>query len=301
MIFSELYSAYYNTVAHIMEKALQPETTEKDLQRCVAEEAFSESTLTILPSLKSGKWPLLHKDLSPVLQYKPTMPLTNLQKSWLKAIAADPRIQLFDAAFPNLDDVPPLFTKADYCIYDQYSDGDPFDDAIYIQHFRMMRQAMRENLAVLATMQNRYCKEVQIRFYPKHFEYSLKDDKIRIVVSGCQFRYFNLGRILHCAYCDDDCTAYKEPQPLRPKNLTLQIIDQCNALERAMLHFAHFEKQVERTAEDQYILRLKYDESDETEMVIRVLSFGRYLKVLKPQSFVNLIKRRLTLQKNCGL
>lgn len=67
MIFSELYSAYYNTVAKIMEAAFNPEATEKDLQRCVMEEAFSESVLTILPALKSGKWPLLHEDLSPVL------------------------------------------------------------------------------------------------------------------------------------------------------------------------------------------------------------------------------------------
>ena len=135
MIFSELYSAYYNTVAKIMEAAFNPEATEKDLQRCVMEEAFSESVLTILPALKSGKWPLLHEDLSPVLLHKPTMPLTNLEKRWLKAIAEDPRVKLFDVAFPELNDVEPLFTRDDYKIYDQYSDGDPFEDEAYIKHF----------------------------------------------------------------------------------------------------------------------------------------------------------------------
>lgn len=138
MIFSELYSAYYNTVAKIMEAAFNPEATEKDLQRCVMEEAFSESVLTILPALKSGKWPLLHEDLSPVLLHKPTMPLTNLEKRWLKAIAEDPRVKLFDVAFPELNDVEPLFTRDDYKIYDQYSDGDPFEDEAYIKHFRLM-------------------------------------------------------------------------------------------------------------------------------------------------------------------
>ena len=114
MIFSELYSAYYNTVAKIMEAAFNPEATEKDLQRCVMEEAFSESVLTILPALKSGKWPLLHEDLSPVLLHKPTMPLTNLEKRWLKAIAEDPRVKLFGVKFPELNDVEPLFTRDDY-------------------------------------------------------------------------------------------------------------------------------------------------------------------------------------------
>ena len=51
------------------------------------------------------------------------------------------------------------------------------------------------------------------------------------------------------------------------------ITDERNALERAMLHFAHFEKQAERTDDGRYILRLKYYENDETEIVIRVLSF----------------------------
>lgn len=65
MIFSELYSAYYTTVARILETALQPGATEKDLQQQVLQNAFSESILTILPALKSGRWPLLKKDLTP--------------------------------------------------------------------------------------------------------------------------------------------------------------------------------------------------------------------------------------------
>lgn len=68
-----------------------------------------------------------------------------------------------------------------------------------------------------------------------------------------------------------------------------------------MLHFAHFEKQAERTDDGRYILRLKYYENDETEIVIRVLSFGPYVKVLEPESFVNLIKERLISQKSCEL
>lgn len=66
MIFSELYSVYYNTMAKILEAAFQPGVTESDLQQKVLEYAFSESTLTILPALKSGRWQLLHKDLTPV-------------------------------------------------------------------------------------------------------------------------------------------------------------------------------------------------------------------------------------------
>ena len=247
MIFSELYSAYYNTVAKIMEAAFNPEATEKDLQRCVMEEAFSESVLTILPALKSGKWPLLHEDLSPVLLHKPTMPLTNLKKRWLKAIAEDPRVKLFDVAFPELNDVEPLFTRDDYKIYDQYSDGDPFEDEAYIEHFRLMLSAIRSDRPVQMTMVNRHGRKVRVRFYPKGFEYSVKDDKIRIVATGCKFKQFNLGRVVNCDFYNGNGPWNEEPKAERRKNLTLLITDERNALERAMLHFAHFEKQAERT------------------------------------------------------
>lgn len=301
MIFSELYSVYYNTVAKIIEAAFNAETTEEDLQRCVMEEAFSESVLTILPSLKSGKWPLLNEDLSPVLLHKPTMPLTNLEKRWLKAISEDPRVKLFGVNFPELDDVEPLFTRDDYKIYDQYSDGDPYENEDYIRNFRLLLSAIRSERPVQITMVNRNGKKVQTRFYPTGFEYSVKDDKLRILATGCKFKHFNLGRVVSCDFYNGNGRWCDKPWVERQKELTLLITDERNAPERAMLHFAHFEKQAERTDDGRYILRLKYYESDETEIVIRVLSFGPCVKVLEPQSFVNLIKERLISQKNCEL
>ena len=140
MIFSELYSAYYNTVARIIETAFQPGVTEKELQQHVIECAFSESVLTILPALKSGRWPLLKKDLTPVLKHTPTMPLTLLEKQWLKAICEDPRMKLFGVEFPDLADVEPLFTRDHYRIFDQYADGDPFEDENYIKRFKLICQ-----------------------------------------------------------------------------------------------------------------------------------------------------------------
>ena len=55
MIFSELYSAYYNTVASIISRIIDGEHSEKELQSIVSERAFGESALTIIPSLKGEK------------------------------------------------------------------------------------------------------------------------------------------------------------------------------------------------------------------------------------------------------
>ena len=49
--------------------------------------------------------------------------------------------------------------------------------------------------------------------------------------------------------------------------------------------------------ENIYLVKLFYDESDETEMVIRLLSFGPMIKVIEPLEFKQLIRQRLKKQK----
>ncbi len=301
MIFSELYSAYYNTVARIITAAFDKNTTEKDLDRIVSENAFSESVLTIMPSLKSGKWKLLDDNLKPLLKHEPTMPLTLLQKRWLKAISLDKRVKLFDVQFPDLSDVEPLFTGDDYRIYDKYSDGDNFDDEGYIGRFRLIYYAIKNNLPIIARLNNRYGKEVTLRFFPKGFEYSEKDDKMRVIIDGCKYRQINLGRIINCQLYSGTKPFDEKPKAMQTKVLTLQITDERNALERVMLHFAHFEKQAERIGDNKYLLHMKYYATDETEIVIRVLSFGPCVKVISPENFVGLIKERLEEQIRCGV
>jgi hypothetical protein len=151
------------------------------------------------------------------------------------------------------------------------------------------------------TLENRYGKRVSFRCRPQGFEYSMKDDKLRVIAGDCKFRQFNLARVTGCTDAPESGPSNVRPQPKEIRELTLLITDERNALERVMLHFAHFEKQAQRLGEDQYLLHLKYDKDDETEMVIRVLSFGPCVKVLEPQHFAELIRERLITQKNCGL
>jgi predicted DNA-binding transcriptional regulator YafY len=87
----------------------------------------------------------------------------------------------------------------------------------------------------------------------------------------------------------------------RNRKLVFELTDTRNALERVLLHFAHFEKTVEKIDENKYLVKIKYDKDDETEMVIRILSFGPMIRVTAPSSFIKLIKQRLLAQKSCEL
>ena len=302
MIFSELYSAYYNAVAKILTELLNGEKDEKKLAKTVSEYAFGESFMTVIPSLKSGKWQLVKDGMIPVVGNIPTMPLTVLQKRWLRSVMDDGRIKLFGVEFDGLSEVEPLFTKDDYYIYDKYLDGDNFTDEGYIERFRTVLKAINEKLPLEVHMTsrvgNRLCKTV----IPERLEYSEKDDKFRLVTKGTRFVYtINLARITECRIPEKIYGTDFENLEKQYGTFTLKINNQRNALERCMLHFAHFEKRAEKISEDEYMLTVKYDRDDTTELVIRVLSFGPMVEVTGPKDFRNLIIERLKKQKNCGL
>ena len=302
MIFSELYSAYYNAVAEVLTSVMDGTVTEKELQRTVMKKAFGESVLTIMPALKSGRWQLLNPDMTTPLEHKPTMPLTTLQKQWLKAISLDPRIKLFDVKFFGLEGVEPLFTSADYYIYDKYGDGDPYEDEEYIRTFRVILEAIRGGTQIKFEMTNRQGKTMFIRCYPKRIEYSEKDDKFRLVTVGWHsVATVNIAKMRACAHYSGEKTLEEVVREPQYDTMTLKVLDERNALERVMLHFAHFEKQAERLDGKHYIVRIKYATDDDSEMVIRALSFGPRVEVVGSERIRNLVIEKLKKQKNCGL
>ncbi|MBQ3490132.1 MAG: WYL domain-containing protein [Clostridia bacterium] len=302
MIFSELYCAYYNTVAAIISRIIKGGCSEKDLQQIVRGRAFGESALTIIPSLKNEKWQLIHDDMTTPLTHQPTMPLTVMQKRWLKAISLDPRMKLFGVKFPDLDDIEPLFTPEDYCIYDQYSDGDPYEDEGYIRQFRVVLQAIREKSQIKFEMTNRRGNTMFVRCRPLRLEYSEKDDKFRVITVGNRFvSTVNLARMRSCVLDHGKQQLYGGESEIKYETVTVRILDERNALERFMLHFAHFEKQAEKLDEKHYLVKIRYDRRDESEMVIRILSFGPMAEVIDSDAFRNLIMEKLKKQKSCGL
>ena len=302
MIFSELYSAYYNTVAAILSAILDGEHSEKELQKIVADHAFGESVLTIMPALKSQKWQLVHSDMTTPLEHKPTTPLTTLQKRWLKAISLDPRVKLFGVEFLGLEDVEPLFTSADYYIYDQYNDGDPFEDEQYIRNFRIILEAIRRGSQIKFDMVNRKGNAMFVRCRPLRLEYSEKDNKFRLVTAGWRaVSTVNLAKIRSCAHDIGYRRVSGRERMVAHDTVTVKIRDERNAMERFMLHFAHFEKQAEKLDKKHYLVKIKYAHDEESEMVIRILSFGPMVEVLEPEPFRKLIIEKLEKQLSCGL
>lgn len=359
MIFSELYSVYYKTVAQILKKAVEHPLQKNELRELIRENAFEESVLNIEPALLEGRWQLLKSDGTAVIQNEPTMPMTTLQKRWIKAILQDERIRLFQEEIvedfkenevaiqrknrenlnetevaiqrksrENLNEIEvaiqrrnrenlnekrgaihaksaenpeiePLFTAEDFYIFDKYSDGDDYTDENYIKNFRLILDAIKKQYPLSIDTYNHKGKNISMVILPKYLEYSEKDDKFRLIGLGKKLGgTVNLGRITKCErYKEGDKSIFCNRIPPRTRSVIFELIDERKALERVLLHFAHFEKQAEKIGDNRYKITINYDKDDETELVIRILSFGPMIKVTAPVHFQKLVRERLQWQK----
>ena len=297
MIFHEIYGCYYKSITEMLKLALNNELDNNTAKKIIDRYAFNESSLEILPALLGQKWQLIDRDFSTPIINSPSLPLTTLEKRWLKAISLDKRIALFDIDFSFLGDTEPLFLPESIKYFDKSLNSDPFDDPLYISHFKTVLEAVKNKKTIMITYTNRRSITKSFRCSPYKIEYSEKDDKFRVYASSCRrTRLLNLASIDKCTIDSNAHLTDTDTMQDLPMYVVFELSDQRNALERVLLHFANFEKEAEALGDDRYKVRLYYDKNDEAEMVIRILSFGQHIKVTQPDSFVQLIRNKLKMQ-----
>lgn len=302
MLFSEIYGNYYNTIASILDSAVEKPVTSAEIRKIVDEKAFRESVLTIPDELSAnGRWPLIDEAGKSILTKETYMPLTVLQKRWLKALLLDPRIRLFNPNMEGLEEVVPLFEPDDFVYYDQFSDGDPFEDEQYISTFRIILKALKNHRSIKVLYKQKNDSEKWMTCNPIRLEYSLRDDKFRLISSTkSKVSTINLAKVLACELGDAFNEEDLKVELHEKRKVELLLRDERQALERVMLQFSIYEKVTERLEDDTYRFVLTYEAEDEIDLLIKILSFGPNLKVVGPDSFVKQIKERLLMQKSCG-
>ena len=243
------------------------------------------------------------KELKSPLNHKPSMPLTLLQKKWLKAVLLDERVRLFftDDELANeekaLEDVEPLYRPEQFVFFDRFVDGDDYKSVRYRENFRQILQAVKDHLAIDASYRtNKDNVIVWTNLVPMTLEYSAKDDKFRLQgMVGHKQVTLNLAKIITVELGGP--WEKELPQAALPQEkLVLELLDERHTMMRALMHFSDLAKETEKLDDTHYLLTVFYDKNDETEMVYRVLSFGPTMKVREPEGFVELLKERLQEQ-----
>ena len=299
MIFHEIYGTYYRVVGEILKRAQNGRLDRALMEAVIREKGFLESGLEIPDAFLSGRWPLLDENGETCIRHTPKRPLTDLERMWLKAILQDPRVKLFAPPEEDLSDVPPLFDPDFFVWFDRSLAPDPFEDPDYIRNFRTVLRALKER----RTLYIRYMSKSGERerfLTPERLEYSPKDDKFRLLaraksgptvtVNLSTLREVRIGREAPASAPE------RGRRRQNTKEVSLLLTNERNALERAMLHFSDLQKETERLDGKQYRIRLYYRREDETEILIRVLSFGPMLFVEGPEAFRDLVQERLQRQ-----
>ena len=309
-IFHEIYGVYYRIVRHLLGKK---RLTDAEVSAEIRREGFRESALFLGKKLLPGKrcpqetftdWDLLRRNedgtLSPVTRHEPPVPLTLLQKRWLRTKLDDPRMGLFlsqeecTALREQLSGIEPLYTPEMLRYTDQFMDGDPFGDAKYQKHFREILTAVREQSILDVSYRSGHGNALRLKVVPFRIEYSEKNDKFRVYClvphsrSRRKTMLLNPGRILSLYRTSERFAGEIRPEKyfaeLRCQEpVTVRVIPERNATERFLMEFASYEKRVERDTETGCItVQLWYDKQDETELLIQLLGFGPVLEILSP-------------------
>lgn len=317
-LFSELYNCYYQVVGEILKQAADHPITRQDMEDVSRLYGYEESALVIVPKLIQGDWnflePVGDRYHSKVKAAFPA-PLSTLQKSWLKAILQDKRVKLFfqeeqlTVLLDYFKDQEPLFHMEDFHYFDQYADGDPYEDPGYQKHFQMALKGIREHRVLKFTYRSGKQNLTEHSCLPCRMEYSSKDDKFRLLSlyakkpGTWRLETINMARILSlsetdfCVQNPPDLNNYLR-RSLSKEPIVLTITNERNALERTMLHFSSYEKRTEKLeGSNQYLCSIYYDQAVETELLIQILSFGPVVRVLGPEHFLAQIKERLRKQK----
>ena len=316
-LFSEVYGCYYEVVAEILRAA---PLTRRQVEALVGARGYGESTLQLVPKLlDQNAWPLLEErdgQLWSRLEHPPRLPVTALERSWLKALLGDPRIRLFltDGQLGHLAealrDIEPLYRQEDFLYFDRYLDGDDYADPDYRQRFQAILAAMREG----AFLRLAYAPpKGHLRLgdhQPLRLEYSAKDDKFRVYTAKAWhgafqgYHILNLGRIRDVGPSAERYNGRLDLEGWRRRHrcaepVVLRVTSERNGIERFMVEFSSYEKQSEYDEETKScIVKLWYQRDDETEVLIRLLGFGPVVRVLGPERFVAQVRERVLRQED---
>ena len=201
-------------------------------------------------------------------------------------------------------DVEPLFRQQDIYYFDRYTDGDPYESKSYIDNFRLILTALREDRWLEVTQRNRWGTEITRKVKPLYLEYSPRDDKFRLHSAGTADHTWpgtvqiNVERIRSCKVIE--CNEPWLLIPAETQQAELILSDRRGVLDRFMRLFCWLKKVTvpmeEKDGVMRYRVTLYYEKTDEPELVIRLLSMGPDIEILSPESLRQETIRRVRKQ-----
>lgn len=307
-LFDEVYGAYYAAIARVLSST---PLTRAQLRRLLCEELSVDGAQEVEDKLQDGTWPFLIEKggkYYSALKNVPCQPLTDLECAYLSGLTEDPRSQLFlsDAQLAalrsSLGDIPALYSVGDFDFYDRFTDGDGLTPE-YRECFTIILRALSEERWLEFDYHNRKNRFMHFVCNPLTLEYSGKDNRFRLhsVDRGGRYLTQNASQMTNIRLIDPPeffvpLSGTQEPS-LCDEPVVVKVSSERSALTRFMLEFSYLKKKSEMSEDGHSAtVRLWYSKADETEILIRLLSFGPTIRILSPEAFVERVRERVRRQ-----
>lgn len=266
--------------------------------------------------------------------YKQVIPLSIMEKRWLKTIITDPKIYLFlsENEVDHLRDFlakdssnPKPLSMNDIVCYDRYhilrkktTENTTPDEKEVNENYRHIISTMLEGISCQVslniTYRDNYSEIIEGEFDPVVIEYSKRNNSFQGYFmahgqSGESFMIFNIPQIIEVTVAGNKFShseAEKKYDEFIEKNTAMvefEFFDERNLADRILTEFSPWKRECVKDG-NHYRVKLYYrrgigeDRGEELDIVIRLMSFGGYLKFkdMTKGSIGQLIKERVDKQ-----
>ncbi len=310
-MYHEIYGKYYQIIHNLLNSKPQ---TEKEINDYIRSQGFDESFLYLNAQMLVDEYHLFVKkgDLFyPLTNSKIPLFLTNEQKNWLNTMLFDEKVKLF------LSDERINYYQKEFAgnvLYDdktyQYLFQDVDKDEITPKMsnvFRFVKNAIMQEMDINLTFISSKNYYTHKKVAPYKIEYSMQDQKMRLI--AVEYRNGEPKRIIRIKLASIvgyrivervkriDFEYYLQEEVLK-EPLIIEVYPILNGIERVFIELSNYKREAFYDKERNLsIMKIYYEKVDEMDLVLKMLSFGKVVKILSDGFIKEEVLRRINKQK----
>ena len=293
--------AVFNVFNHMVNSKTSAKRFEKDLYyftednemlfKNVVSKLMDEINMLVDTESPDGSWKLFHQTPLPIC-------FTTVERIYLKAILRTRYGEIFltekqrSGLLNCLRDLPDIDFE-ECCIMAPHQPKKSFSDDT-IRKIRLLLEAVENNTEIVYS--NRTGKRLYVDSvgFPVKIEYAADSDRFMLSLwSESEQRPIKVNI---ATMFDVRCTDNIWDNPLSPlemmkdkymaEPITMLLSPSSANFERALFAFSLYDSEIERMEDGRYLFRLRYYDFDQREIVYKICSFGKDIRVLSPAAIV---------------
>ncbi|WP_313561833.1 WYL domain-containing protein [Ruminiclostridium cellobioparum] len=325
-LFNEVKNRYFQLVFRIISECAEGKAKSDVVklidagefeQRLIGKNQQSFADMILNRSNEDGNLDLLKETgglFYPCIKNNGELPLpvrfTNLEKAWLKALLAQPDINMllskntFDKLNKELQDFDSPIKEEYFDITNSIKLPEIIQRDTYEVNFKLILKALIMEKPIKYNNVDRNGNILSNKVaLPVNLEYSMKDARFRVSLYSIDdnrpvlANVFSLSeiRILDEDFGIDRETAKKLlfEQKYSEQPVILEVTDKNTAMERCFMCFSGMERTARELGDNRYEIRLNYYLFDEESLIQNIISLGPYVRVNSPQRIVDEVVKRV--------